>query len=151
MLIIKFFFKFKNMETGSELYEMILDKIIQNHKHSLQEILSTIRDLNFFEEDILLRLISYLKMSTLYEITCDNFGDFKYYILILGEGYFIFYDNCHCTCNTQLSKKLKSTNLCMHYLLYKILYNINCFIKIQIDKDNMIQLAKIAKEKSLSK
>ena len=136
------------MEQGSELYEMIIDKIIQNHKHSLQEILSILRDLNFFEESILLRLISYLKMSTLYEITCENFADFKYYILNIGEDYFIFYDNCHCTCNTELTKKIKSKNLCMHFLLFKILYNINSFFKIQLDKDNMIQLSRIAKERS---
>ena len=42
------------MEQGSELYEMIIDKVIQNHKHSLQEILSILRDLNIFEEAFLL-------------------------------------------------------------------------------------------------
>ena len=138
------------MEQGSELYEMIIDKVIQNHKHSLQEILSILRDLNIFKEDFLLRLISYLKMGILYEATCENFGDFKYYILNLGESYYIFYDNYHCTCKKELSPP-KIKNLCLHFLIFKILYNINSFVKIQLDKDNMIQLAKIAQENNNTK
>ena len=140
------------MEQGSEIYEMIIDKVIQNHKHSLQEILLVLRDLNIFEDDFLLRLISYLKMGILYETTCENFADFKYYVLNIGESYYIFYNNCHCTCNKELStQKIKIKNLCLHFLIFKILYNINSFVKIQIDKDNMIQLAKIAQESSNAK
>ena len=89
-------------------------------------------------------------MGILYEATCENFGDFKYYILNLGESYYIFYDNCHCTCNKELSPQ-KIKYLCLHFLIFKILYNINSFVRIQIDKDNMIQLAKIAQENSNAK
>ena len=130
------------MEQNIEIYEFIIDKIIKNHKNSLQEILSVLRSLNILDDEILLRLISYLKMYTLYEITCEN-EDFKYYMLNLGESYFIFTETSHCTCN---SEKLKLNNICIHFLIFRILFNINCYSKIQIDKHKMVEFLKIQKE-----
>lgn len=130
------------MEQYMENYEDYIDKIIKIHKNSLQEILTAIKNLYFFDNDFLLRIISYLKMCKLYEITCETFPDFKYYMLNLGESNFLFYDNIHCSCNLELSKKIISKNICIHLLVYKILLGINSYIKIQIEKEEMIKLIK---------
>ena len=133
------------MEQGL-YYEFFIEKIIKNHKNSLQEILSVIRELNIFEKDILSRIISYLKMYTLYEITCENFGGLKYYILNLGECFFIFDESRHCSCNSKTINKNINKTLCIHYFIFRILFNINSFTKIQLDQENMTELEKIIKE-----
>ena len=130
------------MEQNTEVYEYIIDKIIKNHKKSLQEILTVIKSLNILDDDNLLRLISYLKLYTLYEITVED-EDFKFYLLNLGESYFIFTETSHCSCN---SPKNKISNICNHFLIFRILLNTNCYIRIQIDKLKMVELFKIEKD-----
>lgn len=125
-----------------DFYENLIDRIIKIHHNSLKEILIQIKLLNIFEDSFLLQLISYLKMCKLYEITCESFPDFKYYMLNLGESNFLFYDNIHCSCNLELSKKIISKNICIHLLVFKILLGINSYIKIQIEKEEMIKLIK---------
>ena len=136
------------MEQSFDNYEATIDKIIKIHKNSLQEILSCIRSLNLFEDEVLLRLISYLKMYKLYEITCEDkkYKDFKYYLLNLGESNFIFYQDKHCNCNLELSKKIRYKNICIHFLIYKILLNTEIFIKLQIGNTQMLELIKIAED-----
>ena len=124
-------------------YEGIIDKIIEIHKNSLQEIFVVIKSLNFFDDNFLLRTIDYLTRSKLYEITCGSFPDLKYYMLNLGESHFIFGDNMHCSCDElKIEEKIALKNICMHLLLFKILLGINSYTKIQIEKDDMINLIK---------
>ena len=130
------------MEQNTEKYEYIIDKIIKNHKNSLQEILIVLKSLNIMDDDSLLRLISYLKMYTLYEITSEN-EDFKFYMLNLGESYFIFNEVSHCSCK---STKIKRLNICSHFLVFRILLNMNIYTKIQIDKQKMEELLKIERD-----
>ena len=130
------------MDQYMENYEDYIDRIIQIHKNSLQEILAVIKNLHLFNDEFLLKTISYLKISKLYEITCESFSDFKYYMLNLGESIYLFYDNMHCSCKLELDKKISLKNICIHFLVFKILLGINCYIKMQIEEDDMIELLK---------
>ena len=121
-------------------YEFILDNIIKTHKNSLKDILITLRNTKYFEDDVLLRLISYLKVSKLYELNCEYFPLHKFYILKLGESNYIFYKNRHCDCIKELSDKINLKNLCIHFLLYKILLYTEKLTKIQVQKENFENL-----------
>ena len=123
-----------------EIYERIVDKIIKIHKDSLKEILLAIRNLNLFEEDFLLQILSYLRIGRLYEIICEDLPEFKYYSLNIGESHFIFHDDNYCNCDTELVEKIKYKNICKHLLTFKILLGINAYSRINFDKEEMIQL-----------
>ena len=125
-----------------EVYERIIDKIIKIHKNSLQEILSVIKSLNLFENDFLLQVISYLKIGKLYEIICEDFPEFKYYILFVGESTFIFHDGNYCNCNIKIEDKIRYKNICKHLLTFKILLGIKAYYTIQFNKDQMMVLIK---------
>ena len=128
------------MEQNAEVYERIIDKIIKTYRNSLQKILSTIRDMNFFDDDYLLQVISYLKMAKLIKIICEDYPDFKYYILKIGESNFIFNEGSYCTCNDKLDDKIKYKNICKHLLTLKILLEINEYKKVYFNKNEMIEL-----------
>ena len=130
------------MEQNIEFYERLIDKIIQIHRDSLEEILIQLKALNFFDDSFLLKLISYLKMCSLTEITCKSFPGFKYYLLNIGESYFIYHDNNYCTCNNEIQNKIKLKNICIHLLVFKILLNINAYYKKVVDKDKMMEIIK---------
>ena len=130
------------MEQNKEYYERLIDKIIEIHKDSLEEILIQLKALNFFDDSFLLKLISYLKMCKLTEITCESFPDFKYYLMNIGESYFIYHDNNHCSCNIEIENKNKLNNICIHLLVFKILININSYYKKVVDKDKMMEIIK---------
>ena len=128
------------MEQYIQSYEGIIDKIIKIHKNSLKEIIISIKNLNIYDDDFLLRLVSYLKLCKLYEITNEFFRDFKYYILSLGDSYFIFYDGKHCSCDLEINKKIQYKNICIHLLVFKIFLGINNYTKMEIDKNKMKEL-----------
>jgi len=130
------------MEQNTEFYERLIAKIIEIHKDSLEEILIQLKALNFFDDSFLLKLISYLKMCKLTEITCESFPDFKYYLMNIGESYFIYHDNNHCSCNNEIENKNKLNNICIHLLVFKILININSYYKKVVDKDKMMEIIK---------
>ena len=128
------------MDQNLENYERIIDKIIKIHKDSLPEILSVIKSLHLFEDEFLLQIISYLKMSKLYEVTCEDFPEFKYYILNIGESNFCFHDDIYCICDIKLNDKIKYKNICKHLLTFKILLGINTYNKITFNKEEMMRL-----------
>ena len=130
------------MEQNIEFYERLIDKIIKTHRNSLKEILAQLKSLNLFDDSFLLKLISYLKMCKLTEITCKLFPGFKYYIMNIGESYFIYHDNNHCSCNNEYENKNKLNNICIHLLVFKILLNIEAYYKKIVDKDKMMEIIK---------
>ena len=133
------------MEQNYQIYEKTIDKIIENNKNSVKDIIATIKNMNIFDDTFLLHLISHLKMYKLYEITCKELPEFKYYMLSIGESNFIFNGNNNCfskDCNIDMENKIRDKNTCIHKIGFKILLGINAYIKIQIDKSLMIDLIK---------
>ena len=130
------------MEQNIEVYERMIDKLINIHKDSKMEIFGALKNLGLFSDDFLLQIISYLKIGRLYQIVCEELPDFKYFNLIIGESNFFYHDDNHCICNTSFKEKIKNKNICKHFLTFKILLGINNYTKIYFDKEEMIQLIK---------
>ena len=116
-------------------YEFILDNIIKSKNNSINEILLSLRNNKFFENDVLLRIISYLKLSRLYELIYELSPSNKFYMLKLGESNFIFYKNKHCCCINELTDKIHNKNLCIHFLIYKILLFTGKTNQVKIKKE----------------
>ena len=125
-----------------ESYERIIDEIIKNHKNSFKDILITIKSLNLFNDDFLMQIVTYLKIGKLYEIISQDFQEFKYYILNIGESFLVFHDDNHCNCDIELDERIKYKNICKHLLTFKILLGINAVTKLPLDNEDMIELIK---------
>ena len=126
-----------------EVYERIIDKIIKIHKDSLKEIFAVIKSLNLFSDAFLEKIISYLQIGKLYEIVCEDFPDFKCYILNIGESNYLFHNDNYCNCEVEnLEEKIKYKFICKHLLTFKILLGINVYTQIHFNKDEMMQLIK---------
>ena len=125
-----------------EVYERIIDAVIKIHRDSLQEILSVIKSLKLFSNEFLLQVISYLKIGKLYEILCQDFPEFKYYILRIGESNFIFHDGNYCNCDISIDEKIRYKKICKHLLTFKILLEIKAYNTIYFDKEQMMNLIK---------
>ena len=125
-----------------EVYERVIDAVIKIHRDSLQEILSVIKSLKLFSNEFLLQVISYLKIGKLYEILCQDFPEFKYYILRIGESNFIFHDGNYCNCDINIDEKIRYKKICKHLLIFKILLEIKAYNTIYFDKEQMMNLIK---------
>ena len=131
------------MEQNTEVYERIIDRIIKIHKDSLKEIFGVIKSLNLFSDAYLEKIISYIQIGKLYEIVCEDFPEFKYFNLNIGESNYLFHDDNFCNCEPDnLDEKIKCKNICKHLLTFKILFGINAYTQIHFNKDEMMQLIK---------
>ena len=133
-------FKLKNylMEHNTKMYKAIIDKIINNHKDSLQEILVLMKCLDLFPKNYLDKVSIRLCESILYKATCNSLPDIEVFVLIIGDKYYVFNDDNTCSC--ELESKIENNGICLHYLLYRILYAIHVYNEISIDYRNMINL-----------
>ena len=126
------------MEHNTKMYKAIINKIINNHKDSLQEILVLIKSLNLFSKNYLEKASIRLSESLLYKATCNSLPNIQVFVLIIGDKYYIFNDDNTCSC--ELESKIDNNGICLHYLLYRILYAINVYNEISIDYISMINL-----------